>query len=445
MAVASDFILSSTPDISSAKTAFKAPFKPAESTRSDTPRFSDVYAKEQQPARNEVRTRDADPKSVKREASVSRHDSKVNDSETGESVSSDVKQKETSGAADSGKALPVADEHASVPDAQLDPLLLLGMTGTLPAEVAPLPVPNAVSSLTSLTDDTLTSGMESAFPQGVGQLASETDPLNGQAASSDETAGQLLAQAGSKLLQTTDTAANTVQTNTTTGQGAPKQAEVMSTILAATAESQPAEGEASLEVLQGLKDIDDKTLPEDRNETFADKLNSLSQTMGTPVQTARPVAPTVPGQPLAMNQSDWHEGMIDRVMWMSSQNLKSADIRLEPAGLGRLEVRIDMTNDQAQVTFASPHADVRDALDSQSHRLRDMFVQQGMTLDVNVSDQSAHRNWQAAQQDTGTGGRRSSNTGLGSEDRAIDEVAGVSSETVAQTIKRNDGVVDFYA
>ncbi|WP_434153596.1 flagellar hook-length control protein FliK [Pseudomonas sp. JZ134] len=439
MAVASDFILSSTPDISSAKTAFKAPFKPAESTRSDTPRFSDVYAKEQQPARNEVRTRDADPKSVKREASASRHDSKVNDSKTGESVSSDVKQKETSGSADSGKALPVADEHASVPDAQLDPLLLLGMTGTLPTEVAPLPVSNAVSSLTSLTEDTLTSGIASALPQGLDQVASS----NGQAASSDETAGQLLAQAGSKLLQTTDTASGTAQANTS--QGSSKQAEVVSALLAAATQSQPTEGEAALEALQGLKDIDDRALPDGRNDTFADKLNSLSQTMGTPVQTARPVAPTVPGQPLAMNQSDWHEGVIDRVMWMSSQNLRSADIRLEPAGLGRLEVRIDMTNDQAQVTFASPHADVRDALDNQSHRLRDMFVQQGMTLDVNVSDQSAHRNWQAAQQDTGTGGRRSSNTGSGSEDRAIDEVAGTSSETVAHTIKRNDGVVDFYA
>ena len=49
-------------------------------------------------------------------------------------------------------------------------------------------------------------------------------------------------------------------------------------------------------------------------------------------------------------------------MWMSSQNLKSAEIQLDPAELGRLDVRIHMTADQTQVTFASPNAGVRDAL-----------------------------------------------------------------------------------
>ncbi|MGV8501895.1 flagellar hook-length control protein FliK, partial [Pseudomonas aeruginosa] len=54
-----------------------------------------------------------------------------------------------------------------------------------------------------------------------------------------------------------------------------------------------------------------------------------------------------------------------------------------------------MTADQTQVTFASPNAGVRDALESQMHRLRDMFSQQGMNqLDVNVSDQSLARGWQ---------------------------------------------------
>ncbi|GGM03063.1 flagellar hook-length control protein FliK [Pseudomonas asuensis] len=441
MAVASDFTLSSTPDISSAKSAFKAPSKPAESIRSDTPRFSDVYAKEQQPARNETRTRDTDTKSVRRESSASPKDSRVDDSKAGESASSEVKQKGDTQSADYGKALPIAEENVSpVPEVQLDPLLLLGMTGALPAEIAPVPVPNAVSSLTS----TLMAGDEPALLQGL-DAASETDTLSSQTTPSDEVAGQLLAQAGGKLPQTTDTTSNAGQASAGTNQGVTKQTEMMNSLLAAAAGDQPAEGEASLEVLQGLKDVDDRALSGGRDESFADKLNSLSQAMGTPVQTARPVAPTVPGQPLAMNQSDWHEGVIDRVMWMSSQNLKSADIRLEPAGLGRLEVRIDMTSDQAQVTFASPHADVRDALDSQSQRLRDMFLQQGMTLDVNVSDQSTHRDWQTAQQDTGTGGRRSSDAKSGNEDRANDEVAAASSETVAHAIKRNDGVVDFYA
>ncbi len=99
---------------------------------------------------------------------------------------------------------------------------------------------------------------------------------------------------------------------------------------------------------------------------------------------------SVPGAALNLQQSGWTDGVADRVMWMSSQNLKTADIRLDPAGLGRMRVHIELDSDQvAQVTFVSPHAGVREAIESQSQRLRDLFAQQGMNLaDVNVADQS---------------------------------------------------------
>jgi flagellar hook-length control protein FliK len=90
-----------------------------------------------------------------------------------------------------------------------------------------------------------------------------------------------------------------------------------------------------------------------------------------------------------MNQGAWAEGLVNRVMYLSSQNLKSADIQLEPAELGRLDIRVNVAADQAtQVTFISGHAGVRDALDSQVHRLRELFAQQGLAQpDVNVADQ----------------------------------------------------------
>ena len=49
-----------------------------------------------------------------------------------------------------------------------------------------------------------------------------------------------------------------------------------------------------------------------------------------------------------MQQAGWSEAVVDRVMWLSSQNLKSAEIQLDPAELGRMEVRIDLTKDQAR-------------------------------------------------------------------------------------------------
>jgi flagellar hook-length control protein FliK len=167
----------------------------------------------------------------------------------------------------------------------------------------------------------------------------------------------------------------------------------------------------------------------------------LSQAITQQVQQAQRPG-LVPGQPVQMQQPGWSEAVVDRVMWLSSQNLKSAEIQLDPAELGRMEVRIDLTKDQAQVTFLSPHAGVRDALEGQMQRLREMFTQQGMNLmDVNVSDQSLARGWQG-----GTDGGGSSRGGSSAEGEADDgEVQLGVSEIAGNRSAGNRGLVDFYA
>ncbi|MCA4127663.1 flagellar hook-length control protein FliK, partial [Pseudomonas aeruginosa] len=183
---------------------------------------------------------------------------------------------------------------------------------------------------------------------------------------------------------------------------------------------------------------------EPRGEPFAAKLNGLTQAMAQQALTNRPVNGTVPGQPVAMQQNGWSEAVVDRVMWMSSQNLKSAEIQLDPAELGRLDVRIHMTADQTQVTFASPNAGVRDALESQMHRLRDMFSQQGMNqLDVNVSDQSLARGWQGQQQGEGGSARGRGFAGEASGDE--ETLAGVSEIRSRPGSSAARGLVDYYA
>ncbi len=135
----------------------------------------------------------------------------------------------------------------------------------------------------------------------------------------------------------------------------------------------------------GLKDLKDAS-SDTRVDDFANRLAALTQA-ATP-KTANALPPV--NQPIAMHQSGWTEEVVNRVMYLSSANLKAADIQLQPAELGRLDIRVNMMPDQqTQVTFMSAHAGVREALDSQMHRLRDMFAQQGMgQVDVNVSDQS---------------------------------------------------------
>lgn len=94
----------------------------------------------------------------------------------------------------------------------------------------------------------------------------------------------------------------------------------------------------------------------------------------------------------AIGQPQWQAAISERVAFMASQNIKSAEIQLDPPELGPLQVRVTVTQDQASVAFASHHAQVREALDQTAFRLREMLQQEGMNqVDVDVSDQSEYQ------------------------------------------------------
>src|SRR5690606_26883351 len=106
--------------------------------------------------------------------------------------------------------------------------------------------------------------------------------------------------------------------------------------------------------------------------------------------TARPVAASTQAMGVPFGQPSWGEAMVEKVMWMSSQNLRSVEIQLDPAELGPLEIHIQQRGQELQVQFVSQNPSVREALEAQMHRLRDMFGQQGMEqAEVSVSDRSA--------------------------------------------------------
>lgn len=193
----------------------------------------------------------------------------------------------------------------------------------------------------------------------------------------------------------------------------------------------------------GLKDLKSAT-SDTRVDDFANRLAALTQAATPKTANAVPV-----NQPIAMHQSGWTEEVVNRVMYLSSVNLKAADIQLQPAELGRLDIRVNMVPDQqTQVTFMSAHPSVREALDGQMHRLREMFNQQGMgQVDVNVSDQS--RGWQGQQgqeqSQQGQSGRTSA--GGGRLDSADEELAAaaVAEAAVQTTSVIGTSAVDYYA
>ena len=169
---------------------------------------------------------------------------------------------------------------------------------------------------------------------------------------------------------------------------------------------------------------------------------------GQSALTARPVTGVAQTLGVPMGQAGWSEAVVNKVMWMSSQNVKSVEIQLDPAELGPLEIRIQTRGQEHQVQFVSQHAGVRDALEGQMHRLREMFTQQGASLvDVNVSDGSADgRQSQSAfaglADQGGSSGRGSHGAAAshGNEDMPVDDpVATLQTRLAAARL------VDYYA
>jgi len=97
----------------------------------------------------------------------------------------------------------------------------------------------------------------------------------------------------------------------------------------------------------------------------------------------------------SLQHSEWGRELGSRVVWMTKQQVQTANIRINPPHLGPLEVRVEVKNDTANVSFISQHVAVRDVIESSIPRLREMLGENGLNLEnVDVADQSSAREQQ---------------------------------------------------
>lgn len=107
-----------------------------------------------------------------------------------------------------------------------------------------------------------------------------------------------------------------------------------------------------------------------------------------------------------MGSPKWGEGFSQRVQWMVNQSMNGAQIRLNPQSMGPIEVRIQMQNEQATVSFTAQHGATREAIDAALPRLREMLSEQNVNVvEIDVSEHSfAEQREQASKQQDGEKG-----------------------------------------
>lgn len=88
-----------------------------------------------------------------------------------------------------------------------------------------------------------------------------------------------------------------------------------------------------------------------------------------------------------VNHAEWGDKLVGKLTWLTARNMSVAEIHLTPPDMGPMEVRVQVQQEQANITVHSANPAVRDQLELHSHRLRDMLNEQGLSLEqFDVSD-----------------------------------------------------------
>ena len=126
-----------------------------------------------------------------------------------------------------------------------------------------------------------------------------------------------------------------------------------------------------------------------------------------------------------VSEPGFADALSRQVVWMVDKDAQIAELRINPPELGPVEVRLTLNGEEALAHFASPHAEVREAIESAIARLREAMAQAGIQLgEASISsesfaDQAAHadRRGTREQFSEGRNVRDGASTGSGSNAR----------------------------
>jgi flagellar hook-length control protein FliK len=139
-----------------------------------------------------------------------------------------------------------------------------------------------------------------------------------------------------------------------------------------------------------------------------------------------------------LTHPDWSKDLGEQIVWMNTKALSAAEIRLNPAHLGPISVRIDVNQDQATVMFTAQHAGVKEAIEASIPKLREMLATQQLNLvNVTISQNSTSDQRRSHYQNF-------SKTPENNE-QGIDGVAGITDKIEHDRVVVNKGLLSIYA
>jgi len=149
------------------------------------------------------------------------------------------------------------------------------------------------------------------------------------------------------------------------------------------------------------------------------------------------------------NHPEWKQEFNERIVWMHTKSIPSAELRLNPQGLGPISIQVNVDKDQqASIVFNAQNAGVREAIEASIPKLREMLNAQQVNLaEVNVSQQQqqGQGNARQAMQDAMAENNRN-NTGNSTGSTEIEpEVNDIAEEINQGRAVASKGLLSIYA
>ena len=176
------------------------------------------------------------------------------------------------------------------------------------------------------------------------------------------------------------------------------------------------------------------------SQSQVNTINGLTSTASPLNESTRPGLTVLESQTMAGSR-EWASEMNNHIRWMGRMNISSAEIKLNPAELGALEIKIMTHDDQTSVSFVAGNAATKEIIEASMPKLREMLGNSGLQL----SNSSVEQENMSGQQQASTGSGNSVNTHHleGPENQESGD-AGKEKLLGQTSVPSNPNEIDFY-
>ena len=140
-----------------------------------------------------------------------------------------------------------------------------------------------------------------------------------------------------------------------------------------------------------------------------------------------------------LRESSWSQQFGEKIVWLAKNDQQSAQININPPELGPVQITLNLSGGEAKVTFASPHMEVRQAIENSLPQLKEMLSSAGINLgQTNVGANLAQQNPENPYHNANGKRLADENAILPANDKALNV-------TTSSVLQKGRGLVDLFA